>query len=71
MTRMVDRDALLALAPHYLAMLLLAFGVLAAIRLTVGELNFWIETAVLVVALLLYRPVVARLGLAPPAWNAR
>jgi len=68
---MVDRQDLVELAPHYLAMLVLAFAVLTAIRLTVGEVNFWIETVAVVVVLLLYRPVVARLGLAPAVWTAR
>jgi len=68
---MVDRQDLVELAPHYLAMLVLAFAVLTLIRLTVGEVNFWIETVAVVVALLLYRPAVARLGLAPSVWTAR
>jgi hypothetical protein len=69
---MVDRDDVIELAPHYVAMLALAFGVLIGIRLaTGGSVNFWIETGVVVLALLLYRPVVARLGLAPSMWQRR
>ncbi len=69
---MVDRDDLVELAPHYVAMLALAFGVLIGIRLVLGSaVNFWVETAAVVLALLLYRPVVARLGLAPRMWQRR
>lgn len=67
---MVDRDDLVALVPHYLAMLGLAILTLFVLDVVVGDdLNFWIETAVVVVVLVAYKPVVVRLGYAPPLWE--
>jgi len=67
---MVDRADLVELAPHYVAMLALAFGVLIALRLLAGSLDFWIETVLVVLALLVYRPAVQYLGVAPSLWES-
>lgn len=65
----MDRDQLVEMVPHYIAMLLLVFLVLSAVRTAVGEPGFWIELAVVVVLVFLYRPVVVRLGLGPSTWE--
>ena len=65
----MDTSRLLELLAHYLAMLLLIFLVLALVRAAVGEIGFWIELGVVVVVAFLYRPLVARLGVAPRAWR--
>jgi len=65
----MDTDKLLELLPHYAAMLLLIFGTLAVVRTAVGEIGFWTELAVVAVIAFAYRPVVARLGVAPSAWE--
>jgi len=65
----MDTDQLKELVPHYVAMLLLVFLALTLVRATVGELDFWTELVVVVVLVFAYRPIVARLGIAPSAWE--
>ncbi|MFB6353514.1 MAG: hypothetical protein ABEJ92_05455 [Halobacteriales archaeon] len=65
----MDRDTILALAPHYLAMLLLVFAGLAVWRTAVGELSLVGEFAIVFVIVFAYRPVVKRLGIAPEPWR--
>lgn len=65
----MDRDTLLALAPHYAVMLLLVFLVLGIWRAYVGELSLIGEFVIIVVIVFGYRPVVKRLGLAPEPWQ--
>lgn len=65
----MDRDRLLELVPHYLAMLVLVSLVLEVLRITVGDLGFWTELVIIVVIVALYRPVVVRLGYGPSAWE--
>jgi hypothetical protein len=69
MAGMVDRDDLVELVPHYLAMLLLAIATLALVQALAPDLNFWIETALVVAVLVIYRPIVIRLGVAPRVWQ--
>jgi len=66
---MVDRDDVVELAVHYLAMLLLMFVALYVLRATASGLNFWLEFVVLVIVVSFYRPVVERLGVSPNAWQ--
>lgn len=66
---MVDRDDLVELAPHYVAMLLLTFVALAIVRSILPGLSFLQEFVVIVVIVFLYRPAVQRLGLGPSAWE--
>lgn len=66
---MVDKNQLIELVPHYIAMLVLVFIVLGIGRLTVGELGFWAELVVVVVVVFAYRPIVQRLGVAPSMWE--
>lgn len=65
----MDTDRLIEVAPHYVAMLLLVFVVLAIVRLIVGELGFWAEFVVIAVVIFGYRPVVQWLGIGPSAWE--
>ena len=65
----MDTDRLIQLAPHYAALLLLAFLALSAVRAVVGELSFWVELAIILVIILPYRPAVVQLGLAPSSWE--
>jgi hypothetical protein len=64
----MDRRQLIELVPHYVAMLLLVFLVLAGVRALTGEVGFWIELAIVAVVVFAYRPVVMRLGVGPSGW---
>lgn len=65
----MDTDRLLEVVPHYLAMLLLVFVVLAIVRAVAGDLGFWFEFVFVLIIAFAYRPVVLRLGVAPSAWE--
>jgi membrane protein YdbS with pleckstrin-like domain len=65
----MDSDDLVELLPHYLAMFLLLFVVIFAVRTLVGDLGFWIELAIVFVVAFGYRPVVVNLGYAPDVWE--
>lgn len=65
----MNRDQLIELVPHYLAMLLLVFLVLAIVPAIVGEISFWIELAIVAVVVFAYRPIVLRLGIGPSVWE--
>jgi len=65
----MDKDQLLELAPHYLAMLLLVFFVLEVSQAVVGEVAFWLELALIMVVVFAYRLIVVRLGFAPSSWE--
>jgi hypothetical protein len=67
----MDRDQLVELVPHYIAMLLLVFLVLSIVRTAVGEIGFWIELVIVLIIVSLYRPIVVRLGYAPSSWERR
>ena len=65
----MDTDRLIELAPHYIAMFLLVFAVLTAIRAVVGDIGFWVELVVVVAVVFAYRPLVIQLGVAPSGWE--
>ena len=65
----MDRDTVIALAPHYAAMLLIVFVVLAAWRTWVGPLDLVGEFLLVAVVVFSYRPAVKRLGVAPEPWR--
>ena len=65
----MDRETVLALAPHYAAMFVLVFVVLSAWRLLFGPLDLVGEFLLIAVVVFGYRPVVRRLGLAPEPWR--
>ncbi|MEF8813581.1 MAG: hypothetical protein V5A55_07150 [Halovenus sp.] len=68
---MAEQSTLRQLAPHYVAMLLLVFVILAIVRQVAGELSFWIEFGLIAVIVFAYRPAVRALGVAPPVWTDR
>lgn len=65
----MDTDRLIELAPHYVAMLILVFLILAIVRAAVGDIGFWIELVIVFVVVFAYRPIVLRLGVAPSGWE--
>jgi hypothetical protein len=65
----MDTDRLVEIAPHYLAMFILVFLVLAIVRAVVGEIGFWVELAIVLVVVFVYRPIVTRLGIGPSGWE--
>lgn len=68
---MVDTDNLKEVIPHYVAMLIIIFISLNVIRITVGDLGFWMELVIVLIIATAYQPVVLRLGVAPTAWEKR
>lgn len=65
----MDTDHLLEVVPHYFAMLVLVFLVLAILRTVVGDLDLWVELAILFAIVFAYQPVVRRLGISPSGWE--
>jgi len=65
----MDKDQLLELAPHYIAMLLVVFLILEVSQAVVGEIGFWLELALILVIVFVYRIVVVQLGVAPSSWE--
>jgi hypothetical protein len=65
----MDKQDILDVIPHYLAMFLLVFLALSIIETAVGGLSFWMELPIIVLIVFLYRPAVVRLGVAPDAWE--
>lgn len=65
----MDRDTLVALAPHYAVMLVLVFVVLAVWRAVLGELSLVGEFVLIAIVVFTYRPAVKRLGYAPEPWQ--
>lgn len=65
----MDKEQLLEVIPHYVAMLAVLFFVLILIRLIVGDVGVWIELLIAFGVAVVYRPVVKRLGVAPSAWE--
>ena len=65
----IDRDTVVELVPHYVALIALVFLVLAAVEALVGDPGFWVELAIVFAVAIAYRPLVVRLGVAPSAWE--
>lgn len=65
----MDRDQLLELVPHYIAMLILVFAVLAVVRELLGDIGFWAELVVVAIVVFGYRPLVRQLDMEPSAWK--
>ncbi|HMB49760.1 hypothetical protein [Natronoarchaeum rubrum] len=65
----MDRDQLLELVPHYVALVVLLLLALTAVRVLVGDVGLWVELLIAFVIAVGYRPLVARLGYAPSAWE--
>ncbi|WP_123536259.1 hypothetical protein [Halosimplex salinum] len=66
---MVDKRQLLELVGHYAAILLVVTVVLAVVRSAFGEIGFWVELAIVIAVVAVYRPIVKSLGVEPSAWN--
>jgi len=68
---MVDRERLLELVPHYIAMMVVWFALLTLVRAIMGteSVGFWIEMGLLAVVAFSYQPAVRRLGIAPRMWE--
>jgi hypothetical protein len=65
----MDKDTLLELLPHYVALFVLIFAVLAAVEFLVDGEGLWIRLVVAAVIAFAYRPFVVRLGVAPTMWE--
>ena len=65
----MDRETVLALVPHYAAMLVIVFGALAVWRALFGELSLVGEFILIAAIVFTYRPAVKRLGIAPEPWR--
>jgi len=65
----MDRDQLLELVPHYVVLVVLLLLALTAVRVLVGDVGLWVELLIAFVVAVAYRPLVARLGYAPGAWE--
>jgi membrane protein YdbS with pleckstrin-like domain len=65
----MDTDQLMELAPHYIAMFILVFLVLAVVQVVAGEIGFWPEIATIALVVLAYRLIVVRLGIGPSGWE--
>lgn len=62
---MVDRDALLELVPHYIAMVVLVLVIMTVIRRVFELDNLIIEFALILVLVFSYRPLILRLDFVP------
>jgi len=65
----MDKNTLIELIPHYVGMLILVFGILGIVQLSIGQVGFLIEFAIVVTIAVAYRPLVLRLGIAPSTWE--
>jgi hypothetical protein len=65
----MDKNTLIELVPHYVGMLILVFGILGIVQLSIGQVGFLIEFAIVVTIAVAYRPLVLRLGIAPSTWE--
>ena len=65
----MDTDQLVELIPHYIAMLVVVFGVIAVIQAVAGGLGFWIELVIVIVIVFSYRAAVLWLGVGPSRWE--
>ena len=65
----MDTDRLIQVAPHYVAMVLLAIIVFTIAEAIVGQLGFWAELVIIAIVVFSYRPAVLALGIAPDAWK--
>jgi hypothetical protein len=65
----MDKNTLIELVPHYIGMLILVFGILGIVQLSIGQVGFLIEFAIVVTIAVAYRPLVLRLGIAPSTWE--
>jgi hypothetical protein len=62
---MVDREDLLELVPHYVAMIVLVLVVMSIVRAVIGDQHVLVEFGIILVLVFGYRPVVMRLDFVP------
>lgn len=67
----MDKEHVIEVVPHYIALVLVLLLVLTVVRALIGEMSFWIELVIVLVVAFVYRPVVQRLGIAPSTWEER
>lgn len=65
----MDTDRIVAVAPHYVAMVLLAILVFTVIEAIVGPVDFWAELLIIALVVFSYRPAVVALGIGPSEWE--
>jgi hypothetical protein len=65
----MDTETLLELVPHYVAMVILVYLVLAVVRLVAGPVGFVVELVVIAAVVVAYRPLVRYVGLEPGIWE--
>lgn len=65
----MDTDRIVEIAPHYVAMILLAFIAFAVVGAIVGQPGFWARLLIIAVVVFAYRPIVMSLGIGPSAWE--
>lgn len=65
----MEREQLIEVIPHFLALVILLFLVLFLVRTLVGEVGFWVELLIAFGIAVVYRPLVKRLGVAPEIWK--
>ncbi len=65
----MDISGLKELLPHYVALMILVVLVLTAVQAVAGEIGFWTELVIVLAVVIVYRPVVVRLGVAPSGWE--
>lgn len=63
------REHLIDVLPHYLVVAAVLIVALATLRVLYGVQELWVELAVVLVIVLLYPPIVRRLGYAPTSWQ--
>lgn len=66
---MVDTGKIVALVPHYVAMLVLVVLVVGGLRTVLGEAIVAVELVAVLVVVFLYPFAVRRLGYAPDFWE--
>jgi hypothetical protein len=65
----MDRDTVLQLAPHYVAMFALVLIVIGIIGQFVDDIGLLLRLVIVFVVVFSYRPLVLRLGVAPDVWE--
>jgi hypothetical protein len=65
----MDTDRIMEVAPHYVAMVLLAILVFSVVENLVGPVNFWTEIVIIALVVFSYRPAVMALGYGPSSWE--
>jgi hypothetical protein len=65
----MDRDTVLQLAPHYVAMFALVLIAIGVLGQFVGDIGLLLRLVTVFVVVFSYRPLVLRLGVAPDVWE--